>query len=208
MVPPYRHSGAEIAFWVVIGLFALGEYTMQFRSFRAAIRRRSGTRAERWTLGVVLVAVIGGFVGGIKVAQGHVGLIRAGAWPLFGVGLVLMAVGIVIRWWAIIVLGRFFTPDVRVQPDQRVIDRGPYRWVRHPSYSGLIVFFAGLGLALSNWLSLALLLVLPGVGLALRIHAEERTLLASLGEPYRQFCASRPRLLPLPWRSNRHGNPL
>jgi protein-S-isoprenylcysteine O-methyltransferase Ste14 len=173
---------------------------MQFRSFRAAIRGRSGERVERWSLAVLLVAVTGGFVGATKLARGHAGEIGAGAWPLFGIGLVLMAAGIVIRWWAIVVLGRFFTPDVRVQPDQTVVDRGPHRWVRHASYTGLIVFFAGLGLALSNWLSLALLVVLPGAGLAVRIHAEERALLASLGEPCRQFCASRPRLFPLPRR--------
>ena len=200
MLPPYRHGGADIAFWVVVGLFVLGEYAMQFRSLRAAIRGRSDERAERWSLAVVLVAVAGGFVGAIMLAQGHAGEIGTGAWPLFGIGLVLMAAGIAIRWWAIIVLGRFFTVDVRVQSDQTVIDRGPYGWVRHPSYSGLIVFFAGLGLALGNWLSLALLVVVPAAGLAVRIHAEERALLASLGEPYRQFCASRPRLFPLPWR--------
>lgn len=200
MVPPYRHGGADIAFWVMIGLFALGEYAMQFRSFRAAIRGRGGQRAERWSLVVVLVAVIGGFIGAIKVARGHTGEIGTGAWPLFFVGLVLMVAGLVIRWWAIIALGRFFTPDVRVQSGQTVVGTGPYRWVRHPAYSGLVVFFVGLGLALSNWLSLALLVALPAAGLAVRINAEERVLLASLGEPYRQFCASRPRLFPRPWR--------
>ena len=200
MVPPYRHSGADVAFWVMVGVFALGEYGVQFRSLRAVIRGQAGKRAERWSLGVVLVAVAGGFVGAIELAQGDVGEIGTGAWPLFGIGLVLMGAGIVIRWWSIIVLGRFFTPDVRVQADQIVVDRGPYRWVRHPSYSGLIVFFVGLGLALSNWLSLALVVVVPAVGLAVRIRTEEKALLTSLGEPYRQFCGSRPRLFPLPWR--------
>ena len=200
MVPPYRQSGADVAFLVMIGLFAIGEYAVQFRSFGAVIRRRSGKRAEGWSLVVVVITVAGGFVGAIKLAQGQTGQIDAGAWPLFGIGLVLMAAGIAIRWWAIIVLGRFFTPDVRVQSDQMVIDSGPYRWVRHPSYTGLIVFFVGLGLALSNWLSLALLVVVPGAGLAARIKAEEHALLASLGAPYRQFCASRPRLFPRPWR--------
>ncbi|MGO9908507.1 MAG: methyltransferase family protein [Solirubrobacteraceae bacterium] len=200
MVAPYRHSGADIAFWVMLGLFAIGEYTVQFRSFRDLIRGRSGRLAERWSLAIVLLTVIGGFVAGIKLAQGHTGEITTGAWPLFAIGLVLMGAGIAIRWWAIIVLGRFFTPDVRVQSDQTVIERGPYRWVRHPSYSGLIICFVGLGLALSNWLSLAALIVVPIAGLAVRINAEERALLASLGEPYRQFCASRPRLFPRPWR--------
>lgn len=186
-------------FWLLIGLFALGEYAMQFRSFRAVIRGRSGERAERWSLAVVYVAVIGSCLGAIGVAHTHTGQIGAGAWPLFGIGLAFMVTGLGVRWWSIIVLGRFFTPDVRIQPDQTVVDRGPYRWVRHPSYTGLILFLAGLGFALSNWLSLGLLVVLPATGLFVRIQVEERVLLRSLGEPYRQFCATRPRLFPRPW---------
>jgi protein-S-isoprenylcysteine O-methyltransferase len=71
-----------------------------------------------------------------------------------------MAAGLVIRQWAIIALGRFFTVDirvhsdqtvidVRVHSDQTVIDTGPYRWVRHPSYTGMITFFLGVGLGRS-----------------------------------------------------------
>jgi hypothetical protein len=55
MGPPYRQSGADIAFWVILGLFAIGEYAMQFRSFRSVIRRRSGKRVEGWSLLVVVV---------------------------------------------------------------------------------------------------------------------------------------------------------
>jgi protein-S-isoprenylcysteine O-methyltransferase Ste14 len=184
----------------MIGLFALGEYAMQFRSLWSLISGRSGRRAEHLSLAVVLLALIGGFVGAIHLSQGQTGEIGGAAWPLFGLGLALMAAGMLVRWWAIIVLGRFFTPVVRVRADQTVVERGPYRWVRHPSYSGLIVFCLGLGLALGNWLSLALLAVVPAASLAVRIRAEERALLASLGEPYRRFCASRPRLFPLPRR--------
>ena len=95
-----------------------------------------------------------------------------------------MATGIAIRQWAIFVLGRFFTADVRVHAQQTVVDRGPYRWVRHPSYSGMIVFCVGLGLALTNWLSLVVLALVPTVGLIVRIrwgncHAKVRQLRAS-----------------------------
>jgi protein-S-isoprenylcysteine O-methyltransferase Ste14 len=68
---------------------------------------------------------------------------------VFAAGLVLMWAGIALRQWAVTVLGRFFTVDVRVQPDQTVVEAGPYRYVRHPSYSGMIITF--LGLALGNW---------------------------------------------------------
>jgi protein-S-isoprenylcysteine O-methyltransferase Ste14 len=83
--------------------------------------------------------------------------------------------------------------------DQTVIDTGPYRWVRHPSYSGLILTLLGLGPALGNWAALAVLVVVPTVGLVVRIRVEERALLEALGEPYRRFAAGRPRLLPGVW---------
>ena len=57
--------------------------------------------------------------------------------------LVLMCAGIAIRQWSVALLGEFFTIDVRVHRDQTVVERGPYRWVRHPSYTGLIMTFVG-----------------------------------------------------------------
>jgi len=198
-MPPYEQPGADVAFWVLLGLFAGGEYIMQARSFRNRMRRRSGVRAEGWSLVVVLVGVIGGFVGGVRLASWQPGQITAGTWPLFVLGLALIAAGVFIRQWAIFVLGRFFTVDVRVQPGQTVIDRGPYRWVRHPAYTGLILVFIGIGLALTSWASLALLAVVPTAALVVRIHAEERALLAALGDEYGQFAATRARLIPAVW---------
>jgi protein-S-isoprenylcysteine O-methyltransferase Ste14 len=193
--PPYYQSGANIAFWALVGLFALGEYAIRFRSQC----NKSGTRAQRWSLPVVAVAIIVGLVGGLVLAKWDAAEIATGRWPLFVLGLVLMASGIVIREWAIRTLGRFFTVDVRVHTDQTVVERGPYRWVRHPSYTGMIVFFVGLGLALTNWVSLAVLALVPTAGLVVRIHSEQRTLLAGLGEEYRRFAATRRRLFPGLW---------
>ena len=195
MTPPYEQQGANVAFWTLFGLFALGEYVMRFRSRF----NRSGRRAEGWSLVVVVACVVGGLVGAIELANWNAATIGAARWPLFVLGLALMAAGIVVRQWAILVLGRFFTVDVRVHPDQTVVERGPYRWVRHPSYSGLVVFFVGLGLALGNWASLAVVVLLPTAGLVVRIRSEERALLAALGEDYRRFAATRPRLFPGVW---------
>ena len=193
--PPYQQPGANIAFWTLFGLFALGEYAMRVRSRL----NPSGTRAERWSLVIVVIAVIGGLLGGLGLAGWQAMTITVGRWPLFIVGLALMASGIYVRQWAICTLGRFFTADVRVHPQQTVVDRGPYRWVRHPSYSGLIIFFLGLGLALTNWMSLLALVALPTAGLVIRIRSEERALLAGLGEPYRRYAAAHQRLFPGVW---------
>jgi protein-S-isoprenylcysteine O-methyltransferase Ste14 len=195
LTPPYQQAGPNIVFWTLVGLFALGEYAMRFRSRF----NRSGQRVERWSLLIVVAAVVGGMVSGIKLASWNSAAIGAGRFPLFVLGLVLMASGVIVRQWAILVLGRFFTVDVRVHPDQTVVDRGPYRWVRHPAYSGLIVFFLGVGLALSNWASLAVLALLPTAGLLVRIRSEERALAAALGEEYRRYASTRRRLFPGVW---------
>jgi protein-S-isoprenylcysteine O-methyltransferase Ste14 len=195
LTPPYEHSGAQVVFWMLLGLFALGEYAMRIRSRF----NRSGRRAERWSLLIVLAAVVGGLIGGIELADRGEGAVGAGRLPLFVVGLVLMAVGIGLRQWAILTLGRFFTVDVRLHTGQTVVERGPYRWVRHPAYGGLIVFFVGLGLALDNWASVAVLALVPTAGLLVRIRSEERALSAFLGESYRRYAATHRRLFPGVW---------
>jgi protein-S-isoprenylcysteine O-methyltransferase Ste14 len=129
VTPPYEQPGANIAFWTLFGLFALGEYAVRFRSRF----NRSGTRAERWSQLVVVGSVVGALLGGIELANWNAASVGAGRWPLFVRGLVLMAAGLVVRQWSILVLGRFFTVDVRVHSNQTVVERGPYRWVRPSS---------------------------------------------------------------------------
>jgi protein-S-isoprenylcysteine O-methyltransferase Ste14 len=195
LVPPLQQPSASAVFWLLFALFAVSEWVVRIRS---SFNRR-GTRSERWSLVVVLVSVGVGLGGGLLLRRWPEAAITAGRWPVFVLGLALMAAGIAVRDWAIVTLGRFFTVDVRVHPDQTVVDRGPYRWVRHPAYTGLIVFFVGVGLALTNWASLVTLMIAPTAGLAVRIRSEERALTAGLGEPYRLYAAHRPRLFPGLW---------
>lgn len=195
MRPPYEQSGTEIAFWSLFGLFALGEYAMRIRSRL----NKSGDQVERWSFLAVIVSVMLGVLGAFGLATWSPAEISVGRLGFFVAGLCLMAAGITVRQWAILALGRFFTADVRVHPGQKVVTTGPYRVVRHPSYSGLILFFIGLGLALDNWASLAILAVLPTAGLVVRVLSEEKALLAGLGEEYREFASTRNRLVPGLW---------
>ena len=193
---PFDEPGARIAFDVVVGAFVLSELTIRLRSER----NRAGSRLERTSLQVVQATAIVGVGGAVLLTRRLPGAaIAAGRWPLFVAGLVLMCAGIAIRQWAVATLGRFFTIDVRVQPDQVVVDRGPYRWVRHPSYTGLILTFLGFGLALVNWAALPVAFLVPTAGLVYRIRFEERALLETLGEPYRRFAEGRPRVFPGIW---------
>ena len=124
--------------------------------------------------------------------------LRPGA-AAFAVGMVILVAGLVLRGWSIMTLGEYFTGYVAVSADQPVVTAGPYRVLRHPSYTGLLLAFAGLGLTAANWVSLAGVVILPLVALLWRIHAEERALLATLGDRYRSYAAQHKRLIPLVW---------
>lgn len=83
--------------------------------------------------------------------------------------------------------------------DQQVVSSGPYRFVRHPSYTGVLAAYAGLGLALDNPLALAALVVLTTAGFVYRIFVEERALETTLGEAYGSYAKDRARLIPGIW---------
>jgi protein-S-isoprenylcysteine O-methyltransferase Ste14 len=114
-------------------------------------------------------------------------------------GVVVMWLGLALRVWAIAALGGGFRTTVEVEPGQAVVSRGPYRWIRHPSYTGLLLIIAGLGAALGNWLSLAASVVLPLPAIVWRIHVEEAELNRVLGQAYRTYQSDRARLIPGVW---------
>jgi protein-S-isoprenylcysteine O-methyltransferase Ste14 len=115
---------------------------------------------------------------------------------LFFAGIALMWVGIGFRYYAMRVLGRYFTFQVDVHAGQTVIEAGPYRYIRHPSYSGALITVFGLGLTLGNWASILALLACTSAGYAYRIYVEEAALIRALGQPYRDYMCRTARLLP------------
>ena len=107
--------------------------------------------------------------------------------------------GIALRTWATLTLGRSFRRTVTVTAGQAVVTTGPYRYLRHPSYSGILLAFAGLGAMFANWGSLVCLTVLPASGYIARIRVEEQELARSLGEAYADYARDRRRLIPGVW---------
>lgn len=120
------------------------------------------------------------------------------AWRMtaFWIGLALLIAGSLLRRHCWRVLGRYFTGDVRAGAGQPVIQEGAYAWVRHPSYTGGLVMFFGTGLALGNWLSVALMVGTGYAVYAYRVRVEERALLGAIGEPYRQYMVTHKRFIP------------
>src|SRR3954453_1703575 len=114
-------------------------------------------------------------------------------------GLAVMWAGFALRFWAVRTLGRFFRVEVSIDTGQTLVDTGPYARLRHPSYTGLLVFYLGLGIALDSYLSVAAAVLLPLPPVVNRIDHEERMLLRDLGEPYRAYSARTDRRIPFVW---------
>ncbi len=115
---------------------------------------------------------------------------------VFFVGICLMLFGIVLRWFSARILGEYFTFDIAIHGGQVLIEAGPYRYIRHPSYSGALLTLLGFGMTLGNWAGLAAALSCLGAAYAYRIPIEEAALTAALGEPYRQYVRRTWRLVP------------
>jgi protein-S-isoprenylcysteine O-methyltransferase Ste14 len=192
MKPLAVHGGVAGGVWAACALaWALFELGL-------AIRVRGASGRDRSFVPLTL-AVVGGMALGQLVAR-RAGLTLPGPgwWPV-ALGVVVFGSGLALRAWAVRELGRFFKFTVVVQADHQVVDTGPYRLIRHPSYTGLLMIELGLGIALGTWLSIPACLLPPLIAFAIRLLSEERVLARELGEPYREYMTRTRRLVPGVW---------
>jgi len=111
-------------------------------------------------------------------------------------GVVMIVVGVILRLVAIGTLGKFFTVNLAIDNEHRLIDTGLYKYIRHPSYSGSLLSFLGLALYFNNWICLVVILI-PIVSVFIyRINIEERLLLQQPGLHYDAYCKRTKRLIP------------
>ena len=159
-------------------------------------RSRTGTKQDRSTLGVIWMVIMASIGAGVYVAMHW----PAAALPngqMFAVaGVFLFVVGLFLRWWAIITLGRFFTVDVTIEKDHELVERGPFRVVRHPSYTGVLLAFVGFALTHHNWAALLVMLVPIFAAFIRRMNVEEDALSRALGSRYADYMRRTKRLVP------------
>lgn len=162
---------------------------------RAADRSRDGGTLAK------LVLVIGGGVGvALLVSAWSPGRVPPPWQPaLLWCGCALMLAGMLFRWWAVHVLARHFTVDVAIAADHELVRRGPYRYLRHPSYTGLLATFAGFLCALGSWLAPLVVVVPLWLALRQRIRVEEAALSAAFPLDWPAYARATRRLLPGIW---------
>lgn len=192
-------------------LYTAPAYTITFVSVIVLSRVPEIIRASRWrpqrdptarkvdrgSLVVMSVVVGGGVIVACVLAAVWTGAAVAWLRPqVMFAGIVVIVLGAALRWWAIFTLGRYFTFEVAVRSTQAVVQSGPYRFVRHPSYTAILIMLLGVGLVLANWASIATLLATGLLGLLHRVKVEERALVEALGQPYVDYMRHTKRFIP------------
>jgi protein-S-isoprenylcysteine O-methyltransferase Ste14 len=195
VVQPYVHTQpVALLLWLLVNLVS---FAFEFNQW--AMRREEARKVDRGSLALLLTGTAAGLaVLGLAPVIAPAARIQPA--PLaFGVGLAVYLAGFAMRRWSEMTLGRYFTFAVMTSPDQPVVTNGPYRFVRHPGYTGVVLVVLGAGVVSGNWLGLAgwtILVVLP---LLYRIRVEETALVRALGDSYRCYAAHHKRLVPLVW---------
>jgi protein-S-isoprenylcysteine O-methyltransferase Ste14 len=179
--------------WTVVCLFPASEIAL------ALLKRAdpaSAQNEDRGSMRIVWLAVALGIACAVAARSIPWTWVRLPPGVAGALALAFLLAGLAIRWAAIATLGRHFTVDVAIQQDHTLVQHGLYRLVRHPSYSGLLLAFFGLGLSFASWLSLLALMLPITLAIINRIAKEERALLAALGPAYALYCARTKRLFP------------
>ena len=195
VVRPYIQTApVALLFWLLINFLSFGFEFVQWQQ-----RRAEATKTDRGSYALLLTGTAVGL--GLLVSAATIAPAAAIRPPsaAFAVGMAMFLAGFAMRRWSEMTLGRYFTFTVMTSADQPVVASGPYRFVRHPGYTGVLLIVIGAGLVNGNWVGLVGWTLLVALPLLYRIRVEETALLAAVGDRYRTYAAHHKRLVPLVW---------
>jgi protein-S-isoprenylcysteine O-methyltransferase Ste14 len=159
-------------------------------------RKGSGMVRDRGTLYLLWAVIVLSITAGTWISEANGPNLPPGFDWLRLSALVMLIAGLVLRWSAVLSLGKSFSSNVAIHATQTVRKTGLYRWMRHPSYTGLLLCFLAVGLHTLNWISLLVITVPTTAVLLYRIHVEEIALREAFGEEYIEYSRRTKRLVP------------
>jgi protein-S-isoprenylcysteine O-methyltransferase Ste14 len=163
-------------------------------------RGKGKTTVDKGTRNLNTIAMVSGLILAALLNGFSKFFFPGGRTPIvFFIGVVVMLAGLALRFWAVSNLGAAFRTTIETDADQKIVQSGPYKLIRHPSYSGLLLMCLGYGIALQNWLSVLAAVLLPLVALLYRIHVEEPALVSALGPEYAEYQKRTKKLIPWIW---------
>ena len=166
--------------WITFIVFWTLAAFVQKRSVR---RQSMGSRLLQ--ISIILVAL-----SPFYLANGRFGILRRQLFPnspaVQYIGVLLMLIGCGFAIWARFTLGRNWSGMVTVKEDHTLITRGPYAWVRHPIYTGILLALLGTAVTLGTVLNMVVVPV-AGFALWLKLRTEEKFMFETFGEQYTAY---------------------
>ncbi len=186
----------SIIFWASYAAFFVVVSWIQSRERNAARgdNRDRGSKALIYIASAIGVACA--FAAPSVLPTAHIGLPPE---PVFTTAMTLFWAGLILYNWSVLTLGANFRTSVQLLDGQRLVTRGPYRLLRHPAYTGGILLFAGIGLAMGNWISAAAAPLSVFIAYAWRIHVEENALRERFGAEFEAHRRRTWAVIPLVW---------
>jgi protein-S-isoprenylcysteine O-methyltransferase Ste14 len=196
MQPPFVHNLLLLS--ILLVSFLIWFVTEAIVEIRQRKRFRAGAqRQDKGSLVVVAGTVgLGTTLCALLAFAVPATAITSSRTVFFWLGILLVYAGIAFRLYAINVLGASFTSTVAITPDQPLIEAGPYRLIRHPAYTGVLITVLGFGLCYTNWLGLLVIVGCALIGFSYRIRVEEHVLQEHLGQRYQEYMRRTKRLIP------------
>jgi len=178
-----------ISFSILYGLF---EIIMSKRGKVKSEISKSGDKGSIW---ILILAISIGYWLSFIIASTKIG--RIYHWnTLFVIGSILAAIGLIIRVTSILKLKQQFTYTVTKIENHHLIDTGLYKYIRHPGYLGQLIIFLGIATALSNWISILLMIIPVFGGYINRIRIEEKFMTQQMGQKYIDYQSRTKKLIP------------
>jgi protein-S-isoprenylcysteine O-methyltransferase Ste14 len=185
--------GLAAALYGAVSLAWVASFLLEGLIIRSGGKKSAEVRSDKGSAVLILVSVFGS----ISIADAF----AASGFTILPVeslylGLVMMVMGMGFRLWAVATLRSFFSYTVQIKTGHRVIQSGPYRFVRHPAYAGTLITLVGVGFALQSWGAVLLIACVFTPVFGYRIRVEEQALVGSLGEEYLSYARKVKRLIP------------
>ena len=160
------------------------------------LRSNKQTDYDHSSLRIIWVTIIISISIGITLHSQVIGDLNFLPVLFYYAGIMLIFIGLVIRWIAILTLKKSFTVKVSISEDQVIIRSGIYRTIRHPSYLGSLLSFFGLGVAFNNWLTLLVIFLPIILAFLQRIKIEENALRQAFPDDYAAYIQNTKKLIP------------
>jgi len=120
------------------------------------------------------------------------------------IGLFIVVVGFLVRWISILQLKKAFTVDVAIGKEHELKIDGLYKYLRHPSYLGLLLIMTGFSICMNSFVSVMVVVIPMFLVLQYRISVEESLLIKAFGDRYIAYKATTSKLFPFPHWNNKN----